>query len=130
MTSPTKPDDRSRMSRGGSWGFATSTDVRATFQFVNTPTNRSKGIGFRTTHSGCCQPLTEGAAVKPTKPPTTTDNRLRVCRGGGWIDSGAAGVRAAIRNRSAPAVRDGYDSLGFRLTQSGCRLPLKGGVTP
>lgn len=128
MTPPTKPDDSYRLSRGGSWGFATSTDVSAAFQFVNTPTNRSKGIGFRTTHSGCCQPLTEGAAVKPTKPSTTTDDRLRADRGGGWDDDDAAWVRAALRVTFAPAGRNNL--LGFRLTQSGCRLPLKGGVTP
>ena len=128
MTPPTKPDDSYRLSRGGSWGFATSTSVRAAFRFVNTPTNRSKGIGFRTTHSGCCQPLTEGAAVKPTKPPTTTDNFPRVFRGGAWSYNDAAGVRAAFRYAGAPAGRN--NSLGFRLTQSGCRLPLKGGVTP
>ena len=125
MTPPTKPDDSYRLSRGGSWGFATSTSVRAAFRFVNTPTNRSKGIGFRTTHSGCCQPLTEGAAVKPTKP---TDTRYRVRRGGWWHSHDASGVLAAFDYWDAPAGR--YNSLGFRLTQSGCRLPLKGGVTP
>ena len=124
MTSRTKPDDHYRLSHGGSWGFATPTEVRAAFRFVNTPTNRSKGIGFRTTQSGCCRPLTEGAAVKPTEPPIkSTDNRDRVLRCGGWGVRDASWVSAAFREGDAPANRDII--LGFRLTQSGCRQPRK-----
>ena len=58
--------------------------------------------------------------TSPTKLPT--DNRLRVFRGGAWSNLGAARVRAAFRGRFAPADRS-YN-LGFRTTQSGCRMPL------
>ena len=58
--------------------------------------------------------------TSPTKLPT--DNRYRVFRGGGWCFVDAAGVRSAHRYRVAHAVRNYY--LGFRTTQSGCRMPL------
>jgi formylglycine-generating enzyme required for sulfatase activity len=64
--------------------------------------------------------------VKPTKP--KTDNRSRVLRGGAWGNFDAAWVRAAARSAGAPALR--YDSLGFRLTQTGCRQQILKGVTP
>ena len=51
----------------------------------------------------------------PTKPLTITDTRPRVLRGGGWDTPVALGVRAANRDRSAPASR-GTD-LGFRTVQ-------------
>lgn len=58
--------------------------------------------------------------TSPTKLPT--DNRLRVFRGGAWINHDAAWMRAANRFGRAPADRS-YN-LGFRTTQSGCRMPL------
>lgn len=57
---------------------------------------------------------------------TSTDNRPRVSRGGGWYNLDAAGFRAARRNRLAPAFRS--DGLGFRCAQRGVRQVLK--VTP
>jgi formylglycine-generating enzyme required for sulfatase activity len=59
--------------------------------------------------------------TSPTKPPT--DNRLRIVLGGSWYNSTATFVRAAIHNVRTPSVR--IDLIGFRLTQSGCRQPLK-----
>jgi formylglycine-generating enzyme required for sulfatase activity len=62
----------------------------------------------------------------PTKLPTKlpTDPRYRVFRGGAWGYSVAAWVRAAARSSDAPSDR--YGDFGFRTTQCGCRLPLKG----
>ena len=60
-----------------------------------------------------------------TKP---TDDRDRIYRGGAWVNCDADAVSVGYGGRNAPKYR--YKSLGFRLTQSGCRLPLKGGVTP
>ena len=57
------------------------------------------------------------------KSSTKPGYRSRVYRGGGWSNVDAAWVRAASRDRIAPADR--YVILGFRLTQSGCRQPLK-----
>ena len=61
----------------------------------------------------------------PTKPPPNpTDTRPRVLRGGGWDTPVALGVRAANRDWYEPSDR--YGDFGFRTTQCGCRLPLKG----
>ena len=57
--------------------------------------------------------------MKPTK---STDTFRRVYRGGSWHNSTAAVVRAAFRGGIAPTLRD--DSVGFRLTQTGCRQVL------
>ena len=57
----------------------------------------------------------------PTKPLTITDNLYLVVRGGGWDTPVALGVRAANRDRSAPA-NWGTD-LGFRTVQQ-FRHPL------
>ena len=58
----------------------------------------------------------------------TTDDLPRVFRGGAWINCDADAVSVGYGGWNAPTYR--YKSLGFRLTQTGCRLPLKGGVTP
>ena len=59
--------------------------------------------------------------TSPTKPPA--DNRLRVIRGGAWINHDAALVRAAFRlGGVTPTYR--YYNIGFRTAQTGCRMPL------
>ena len=58
----------------------------------------------------------------------TDDNRLRVLRGGGWLNFDATLVRAAHRSWIAPAFRD--DFLSFRCAQRGCRQQVLKGMTP
>lgn len=58
--------------------------------------------------------------VTPTKLPT--DNRLRVFRGGGWINTDPSKFRSALRFRLTPADRD--DLLGFRCAQRGAKMPV------
>jgi hypothetical protein len=47
-----------------------------------------------------------------------------VNRGGGWNNNDASRVRAAIRNRNAPANRN--DNLGFRCAKTVERLARQG----
>ena len=51
-----------RVVRGGSWHYATATNVRAALRDVSTPMGRYFSyIGFRTTQAGCRQILKGGA---------------------------------------------------------------------
>lgn len=54
---------------------------------------------------------------------TPSDKRLRVYRGGSGNSTTAINLRAAFRYDGAPTFRS--RDIGFRLTQSGCRQPLK-----
>lgn len=56
-----------------------------------------------------------------TKP---TDKLPRVVRGGSWLHTSAAVVRAALRFNYTSLVR--YDYIGVRCSQRGCKQPLKG----
>ena len=66
--------------------------------------------------------------MRSPKKPAVTRDRIRECRGGTWVTSITPYLNSAYYWGFRPEVR--YNSIGFRLTQSGCRLPLKGGVTP
>ena len=59
--------------------------------------------------------------------PKPTDTLPRVFRGGSWYSTSATSVRAACRNGYTPMGRN--LGIGFRCSQRGCRMPLKGGFT-
>ena len=62
--------------------------------------------------------------MTPLKP---TDPRLRVFRGGAWVYTSAAVVRAAYRYDITPSIR--ANNVGVRCAQRGCRQPV-GKVQP
>jgi hypothetical protein len=59
-----------------------------------------------------------------TPPTEFTDDLRRVYHGGGWSSPFATYMRVVRRRSMEPSDRDSH--LGFRTTQCGCRLPLKG----
>lgn len=58
--------------------------------------------------------------TSPTKP--KTDDLHRVAHGGSWYSMFHIYVSAHARLGSTPTLLN--NSLGFRTTQSGCRMPL------
>ena len=56
---PIKPptDPRSRVVRGGGWLNFDAAKVRAAYRHWTAPAGRRSRLGFRTTQTGCRQPL-------------------------------------------------------------------------